>query len=711
MRATPLLLALAVTAFAQAPAGTAFGQATTLSPRVPQRIIDEQFAHATELLGKKLYERAIDQFLYVLALSPTHHEAHFYAGLAYIQRGLTGLEQADHHLSRAIELDPSNPRRFHYRGVVRMRLGDYDAARSDFEHMLEAEPGYYPSLYSLGATWMRLSRYDDAVEILKRAVDANPSQLEPKWNLSLATRFAGRSADTIEPRYRLELAGTGVASSPVAFEEVSETRGIIRYSRARGSGWGDMDNDGDLDLFTVGIRDPHGMYRNDGGRFTDVTTDVGLFDPSGGWSALWADYDNDGDEDIYVTRDGWDGELPNSLYRNDDGVFIDVSTQAGVSSPKDGFTAAWADIDHDGDLDLYVANGVASPGGSANELFVNNGNGSFTESAARYGVANHGRSIGSAFGDFNNDGWADLLVINFFGNPALYRNDAGTRFTDVSAAAGITSPTEGFVGFFFDYDNDGWLDVFIVGFAGEMELALQSAVAGGAVSESSRLALYRNDRDGTFTDTTQEAGLAFNFGAMAATFGDIDNDGFLDIYLGCGAPAMERFEPNKLFHNQGDGTFLDIGASAGVDNLGKGHGVSFADFDADGDLDIYVPTGGAFLGDRQRDVLYLNPGTSNQWLHIELEGTTGHPSAVGAQVRVRVGDRLMLQEVALGGGFGSTNSPILEFGLGNAEVADEISVHWPSGGKLLIREIGAGRIRIVEGRPGITRLDESTSVR
>ena len=663
---------------------------------------EKHFQYGYQLLGKKQFDQSISQLLYVLSLAPRHRAAHFYVGLAYIEKGLTGLEQAAHHLSRAIEIDPSNPRQFHYRGVVRMRLGAYEDAVSDFRRMLQADPDYYSTLYSLGATLMRLARYREAVEVLRKAVEAEPEKLEPRWNLRLATMLSGDDPNTLPPRHRIELSRVGRGESPVRFSEVARDIGIRRYSRGRGSGWSDLDGDGDLDLFAVGIRDPHALFRNDGkGGFTEATLDAGLLDPNGGWSALLADYDNDGDPDIYVTRDGWDGEAPNSLYRNDRGVFIDVAASAGVEGSLDSFTAAFADIDNDGDLDLYVANGVATQGGSPNQLFRNEGNGTFTEIAAEAGVANHGRSIGCAFGDYDNDGWQDLLVVNFFGHPALYHNEGGERFRDVSRQAGVVLPKEGFVGFFFDYDNDGWQDLFLVGFAGEMEEALRSAVAGRSVNERNRLVLYRNKRDGTFADVTLEAGLARNFGAMAASYGDIDNDGLLDIYLGCGAPAMERFEPNRLFRNRGDGTFVDISSSAGVDNLGKGHGVSLADYDADGDLDIFVPTGGAFLGDRQPDSLYRNEGTPHHWLHVKLTGTRSNRDAVGARVTIRLGDELRMQEIACGGGFGSTNSLELEFGLGPSPRVDELEVRWPSGLRQVLKDLaGDQKILITEGEEG-----------
>ena len=443
--------------------------------------------------------------------------------------------------------------------------------------------------------------------------------------------------------------------------------------------------------------------------FASAALDAALFDPRGGWSALFFDYDRDGDPDLYVTRDGWDGDDANSLYRNDGGRFLDVAAAAGVASPRDGFTAAVADVNRDGLLDLYVANGVATQGGAPNELFLGAPEGRFVERGEAMGVADHGRSIGSAFGDYDGDGWPDLLVVNFFGGPALYRNREGAGFEDVTERAGLSAPHEGFVGLFFDYDNDGWLDIFMVGFTSDMETALQSQREGRAVAEGSRLALYRNDRDGSFTDVTEEAGLAWNLGAMAATFGDYDNDGWLDVFIGVGAPPMERFEANRLFRNRGDGTFADVSASAGVDDLGKGHGATFADWDHDGDLDLFVPIGGAFPGDRQRSRFYENPAAQlpnrNGWLHILLRATTLHPDAVGAQVRVRAADApdapVQLQEVVVGGGFGVTPSPILEFGLGHHQTVAEVTIRWPGGGHRVLRNVPANqRILVVEDEPG-----------
>ena len=674
---------------------------------------EAHFQHGLRMVGLRNNDRAIELFQYAIALDPEHAGAHFYVGLAYIQRGYTSLRRADHHLSRAIAIDGANPRQYHWRGIARLRLGDYPAATADFEVVLRETPDSATTLRALGAALLRMGAPGPAAAALRQAVDLEPELLEPRWNLMVAAGRAGDGPDSLPERYRLNIPDRG-AASPFRFEEVSAGIGIERWSRARGSGWADFDGDGDLDLVALGIRDPHALYRNrlveeGDASFVSSALDAGLFDPQGGWSALFFDYDRDGDPDLYVTRDGWDGDDRNSLYRNDGGRHVDVAAAAGVASPADGFTAAVADVNRDGLLDLYVANGVATRGGAPNELFLGAPEGRFVERGEAMGVADHGRSVGSAFGDYDGDGWPDLLVVNFFDGPVLYRNLEGAGFEDVSARAGIAAPHEGFVGLFFDYDNDGWLDIFIVGFASDMEVALRSRLAGKAVHEGSRLALYRNDRDGTFTDITTEAGLSWNLGAMAATSGDYDNDGWQDIFIGVGAPPMERFEANRLFRNLGDGTFADVSASAGVDDLGKGHGATFADPDHDGDLDLFVPIGGAFPGDRQRSRFYRNPASQlphpNGWLHILLRASGLHPDAVGARVALRVTDApqapVQLQEVAIGGGFGVTPSPILEFGLGQHQTVAEVTIRWPGGGHRVLRNVPANqRILVIEDEPG-----------
>jgi hypothetical protein len=455
----------------------------------------------------------------------------------------------------------------------------------------------------------------------------------------------------------------------------------------------------------VGFMSPHALFRNDGnGAFTDVAQQAGLRDRLGGWSALFADYDNDGDPDIYITRNGWAGRSPDTLYRNNgDGTFTDVTKEAGMGDPADGFTAAWADYDRDGFIDLYVANGVSSLNGELDSLFHNNGDGTFTDVGIRAGAFDGRHSIGCAWGDADNDGYPDLYVVNYGDGNGYYHNNGDGTFSDWTVKAGVAAPKYGFVAFFFDYDRDADLDLFVSSWASRMADVARFYLTGKPQGESEQK-LYRNKGDGTFEDVTTQAGLLGTRGSMSANFGDINNDGFPEIYLGTGGPAIERYEPKALFLNRGDGSFIDVSRSAGTDDLCKGHGTTFADFDADGDLDIYSPCGGSWHGDRQPNALFRNPGSSNHWLTIRTRGTKSNRDGIGARVTVTVDGSRSVAEVTSGGGFGSTNSLELEFGLGKTTKADKIHIRWPSGQEQEFTDVAADHfVTITEGQQTLTR--------
>jgi Flp pilus assembly protein TadD len=643
---------------------------------------------------------AIGHFKYCIGLDSTYADAYFMLGLVYYHLGLSYLRETDYAMSKVLELQPEHLEALVYRGLTRMRLGAFAAAEHDFQTILTYAPETLPVRRDLAGAYLRQGKFAEAIATYKQVIDQDVDDLVARWNLRVAYAQQGGYPDDLPMRYRIQFNTERHAPSPVTFTDVALELGVAALSRGRGSAWGDYDRDGDADLFTVGIRDPHHLYRNNGdGTFTDVTSVAGLVDPRGGWAALFFDYDADGDLDLYVTRDGWRGVAANSLYRNNgDGTFTDVAEAAGVAGQDDSFTATLGDVDNDGRTDIYVANGVSQADGAANALYHNNGDGTFTNIAAQTGVDNHGRSIGSAFGDYDNDGWLDLLVINMDGPNALYHNNGDGTFTDVTARAGIDAPYDGFVGFFFDYDNDGWLDIFATGWTENMQEVLRSAMSGRPSQERNRLALYHNNGDGTFTDVTYAAGLARTYGAMAAQFGDIDNDGYLDIYLGTGAPPMDTYEPNILLYNTGKGTFVDITESAGVGNLGKGHGATFADFDGDGDLDLYAPIGGAMFGDRQPNSLYRNNGTSHHWLKLHLTVTRSNPDAIGTRLTVTTTQGPRHRVVAGGTGFGSMNDPVELVGLGTATHVEEVTVRWPSGLIQTFTHIAADQtLRITEG--------------
>lgn len=701
--------AVMVTLFCSAYPQTLAAQSLTglfTSSSQRQLLIREHFQHGVSRARAGDLQTAIGHFQYCIGLDAAFIDAHFMLGLVYFHLGLAYLHETDYAMSRVLELQVSHPNALVYRGLTRMRLGAFAAAEKDFKTLLAWAPETLPVKRDLANAYLRQGKIDDAIAMYQDVVDQDSSDLIARWNLQVAHAQKGQDAVPLPDAYRLTFNTDRVATSPVTFVDVAQTLGVAALTRGRGSAWSDYDGDGHSDLFTVGIQDPHHLYRNNGdGTFTDVTTEAGLLDPRGGWASLFFDYNGDGHRDLLVTRDGWRGPAPNSLYRNNgDGTFTDVADRAGLAGNHNSFTASLADIDRDGDIDIYVANGVAEAGGAPNTLYRNQGDGTFIDVARQAGVAHHGRSIGSAFGDYDNDGWPDLFVVNIDGPNALYRNNGDGTFADQTESAGIDAPHDGFVGFFLDYDNDGWLDLFATGWTENYREVLQSAISGAPSQERNRLALYHNNRDGTFTDVTHDAGLARTYGAMAAQFGDIDNDGWLDIYLGNGGPPMDTYEPNILLRNTGQGTFVDITASAGVGNLSKGHGATFSDFDHDGDLDLYAPIGGAMFGDRQPNSFYRNGGTSNHWLKLRLQPGSSHPQAIGTRLAFITSEGPRYLTVAGGTGFGSMNDPVVLVGLGRATQVDRLDIQWPSGRRKHFLNLAADQqLLLTEGKATFRR--------
>jgi hypothetical protein len=403
--------------------------------------------------------------------------------------------------------------------------------------------------------------------------------------------------------------------------------------------------------------------------------------------------------------------MSNSLYRNNgDGTFVDVTEQAGVGNLGSSFVCTWSDVDRDGDVDLMVANGITG-GGDTNALYRNNGDGTFTDVTVQAGLAVPAgtRTIGLAFGDYDLDGWPDLFVSGFGTRNRLYRNKGDGTFAEIAAQAGVAGEDEistGYVAFFLDYDNDLDLDIL------KTNLAPWSHVLAGLSDRFDALTaeqrrptlrfcpkLYRNEGDGTFTEVGEQAGFVLPIGIMGAGVADLDNDGYLDAYFGTGDPALERMEPDRFWHNNGDGTFTDVTFAAGLGNIGKGHGVTFADVDGDGDLEIYAPEGGFVHGDAWPNALYLNRQKSgNHWLHIDLEGRESNRDALDTKLIVRAGDLRILREVHNGEGFGSSNTPTVEVGIGQAREIDLLEVRWPSGRIQTFDDVPIdGRIVLIEG--------------
>ena len=583
---------------------------------------------------------------------------------------------------------------------AQLRLGEFNEAVEVASSLLEvhSDDGYVGLLAGTAAFW---GDHKDVIPLLRQAVDQNldhyTERLKSLWLLKLAWERQGGYPANLPERYRFNPFVQLSANPAVVFVDIGSQTGVDKRDRGRGSAWLDFDGDGDQDLFSVGIQSTHALYRNEGqGQFEDVTLLWGLDDSRGGWGGTAADFDNDGDADLFVTRDAWEGAAANSLYRNEDDRFVDVAQRAGVDEAQASFTAAWGDVDRDGYLDLYVANGVIGDGGR-NNLWYNQRDGTFADIGQASGTADSSKTIGTAFGDYDGDGYLDLYVVNIGTPNRLYHNGADGTFVDRADQAGVIFPLEGgYVTFFFDFNNDGQLDLFASTMSA-FEDVLNSWVEGRAI-EPNRPFLYLNNGDGTFADIAVPAGLGRSFGSMGIGLGDVDNNGFPDIYLANGGPEMYRLEPNALFLNQGDGRFVEVTSAAGVGNLGKGHGATFADFDADGDLDLYAGLGGHYDADVWPNSLYRNDGPVGNYLGLQLVGTASNRDAIGARAVAYCDARQVHGQVASGYGFGSSNALALHLGLGQADQVERLEVRWPSGQSQIWEGVPANRLlRIVEG--------------
>jgi hypothetical protein len=550
-----------------------------------------------------------------------------------------------------------------------------------------------------------------AVDEWLAALAADPSDLAAKWLLNVTFMTLGEYPDGVPSEW---LIPESVFASDISFPrfyDVATHLGVDSLGLAGGVIVEDFDCDGYLDIMvsSVGLTDQLRLFHNNGnGSFSDWTERAGLTGIVGGLNLSHADYNNDGYPDALVLRGGWqkaEGRQPNSLLRNNgNGTFEDVTERAGMLSFRPRQTGAWADFDGDGWLDLFVGNEPGPPNQFPCELFHNNQDGTFTECAMRLGVAVTGVCKAAVWGDYNNDGRPDLFISRNGQPNILFRNDgpapelanaspaekkrregaAWWRFTDVSESAGVTKPIWSFPCWFWDYDNDGWEDLLVFGYdQREPQLKHIAADYLGLPTEGPKPILYHNKRDGTFEDVTVAVGLDKVLLAMGANFGDLDNDGYPDFYVGTGDPDFRTLIPNRMFHNEGGRRFQDVTTAGGFGHLQKGHGIAFADLDNDGDQDIYADLGGFAVADQAHNALFENPGFGNHWITLRLEGKKSNRSAIGARIRIDVdtpeGPREFYGAVRTGGSFGSSSLQ-QEMGLGDATKLRRLSITWPTTG-------------------------------
>lgn len=540
---------------------------------------------------------------------------------------------------------------------------------------------------------------EGAVRELTTLLESDPSDAESRWLLNVAYMQLGKYPQAVPPKWLLAERLFESEYNIGDFPDLAPATGLAVTGHSGGVIMEDFDGDGLLDLMisSSGPLDPIHFFHNNGdGTFSDRSREAGLTGETGGLNIVETDYNNDGHPDVLILRGGWWGKFgryPMSLLRNNgDGTFDDITESAGLLSLHPTQTAAWADFDNDGWLDLYVGH-ESTPGEfHPSQLFHNNGDGTFTEVAVPNHLDRMGFVKGVAWGDFNNDGRPDLYLSSKGEKNRLFRNDGPRdpqhprpddwKFTDVSEQAGVTQPVESFATWFFDFDNDGWPDIFVAGYSTQ-SIEDVGAFETGLPYRSETPRLYRNNHDGTFTEVSKKMHLDRVILTMGANFGDLDNDGWLDIYLGTGDPPYEALLPNRMFRNNEGKNFQDITTSGGFGNLQKGHSIAFGDIENNGNEDVFEEMGGALPGDTYESVLYHNPGHGNHWITLELEGVKTNRPAFGARIRVTVADGSGSREIYRTIGYGSSfgGNPLRQhIGLGKANSIQELEIKWPTSG-------------------------------
>ena len=664
-----------------------------------------------------------------------------------MQEGLAALDDA---------APPKQRSFFHYRlGLERLRLGDPESAITELEAAYAAasplepaeRPRFFANLvYDLGVAHMRAGEVANCVarhtsrscilpitgdgvhvdqagsraamrwfrEARTLAEPGSGLDLSARWLLNVVAMTVAEYPDGLTTEERVDFGRFDTTESFPPFRDVAADLGLNVNDLCGGMVVDDFDGDGLFDVMSSNWHTSGQLrfFRNAGdGTFEERTEAANLTGIFGGLNLVQADYDSDGDLDVLVLRGAWlfgpEGKHPNSLLRNEgDGTFLDVTFLAGLGDKHyPTQTAAFADYDLDGDLDLYVGNEAVQYHRYAGQLFQNQGDGTFRDVGKEAGVQNLRFAKGVVFGDYDGDRWPDLYVSNIDEPNRLYRNQGDGTFRDVAPELGVDEPHRSFPTWFFDYDNDGNLDLFVSSYdKGEnwasyrLTTVVRRYLAEQVTNETPRPRLYRGDGRGGFTDRAGPAGIARPTLPMSGNFGDLDNDGFPDFYLGTGYPYYDGLLPNVMFWNRAGTHFEDVTTAGGFGHLQKGHGIAFADLDQDGDQEVVEQMGGAFPGDAFGNTLFENPGFGNDWLQVRLVGTESVRCAIGARIRVvlREGDveRSVYRHVNSGGSFGA-NPLTQHLGLGREAAIERVEVFWPRTGKTQTFEGVPENVRVV----------------
>ncbi|MEA2559201.1 MAG: hypothetical protein QOH06_705 [Acidobacteriota bacterium] len=562
--------------------------------------------------------------------------------------------------------------------------------------------------HSPGASDARLYRW--LLSFSAMTVGGLPGEVPEQYRI--ATPFVDAFYGERAERTRREFAW-------LRFEDRARDLGVENFGNGRGVAVEDFDNDGDLDLFTVGEGNRVRYYRNEAGaRFTDLTDRVGLASAVQPFTMAAADYDGDGWMDLFVSRPFTHYQL----FRNRGGTFEDVTAASGLLDAKpEGaiaatWVAAWGDVDNDGDLDLFLSQwglklplveGIMAVPRMDSKLFVNQG-GRFRDATADFGLADFLADryfIGSAFGDYDGDGWADLYLSSpLRGATALLRNERGRRFAPVHL---FDRSEPGFTGSFVDYDQDGKLDLFHAGF-GDARTAVEQAVFGQNRDRyETGHSTFLLQRGGRFEEHNELFGGGdMPMSTMGASYGDLDNDGCLDVYLGTGNPEPWFILPNLMYlgeqvEGRCTGRLRNISMLNGFGNVQKGHGIVFFDFDNDGDQDVFSSLGGMWPSDPWLSQMFVNESaTANRWIKVRLRGRRSNRFGLGSMIEVRAraeDGRRFVRTYHMDGKTGFGSAPYLaHVGLGRAEEVEGVRVTWLGSGCVGTYRAAIGTLNVLD---------------
>ena len=539
------------------------------------------------------------------------------------------------------------------------------------------------------------------------------SQIVVAWMALLPA--AAAFGQPLSPQFHDQAAALGITVRTVSG---TDQKYIVENSPG-GAAFFDYDGDGDVDIyitngsrfsgFAVDEAPRNRLYRNDS-TFVDVSVEAGVGDTSWSMGCAAADYDNDGDLDMYTTNFG-----RNTMHRNEgDGSFTDVTDFAGVGDDRYGVGCAFGDYDRDGYVDLVAVNYIdfwleyestvpcgwkgvdtmCGPRGmlpDTDVLYHNNGDGTFEDVTAAAGLTGKEWSLGVVFSDFDIDGWPDIFVANDAGPNFLYMNHGDETFSDEGLVAGVAyngnGIDQGCMGIAAaDYDNDGWIDLFLTNFEGEYNT------------------LYRNEGNGFFADVSFASRISLR-GSEEVGWGtgafDYDNDGDRDIFVVNGHTYPQADLPhtntsygqaNFLFESLGDGTFQDVSALAGpgLAIAQVSRGASFGDFDDDGDIDILVTNLNG-----SPNLLRNDGGNGGNYLMVKTVGTGGNRDGIGTRIEAVAAGRRQVAEVRSGSSYLSHNDMRVHFGLAQARTVEELTLRWPSGAVQTLRDIPANQVLTV----------------